>query len=391
LLIFGKLIQDLKPESIQGRDPTSSLKGRGRVSSYLLKYKYKIKFMEKRKTKVAFFEVEPWEEEYLRAQLERKLAKAASLEFFEKPLDNKKAKQIKNTEILAVFIYSKVSREIIDKMPKLKFIATMSTGFDHIDLAVCQKQRIKVSNVPYYGENTVAEHTFALILALSRKIPQSIERTRKGNFTLENLRGFDLKGKTIGIVGLGHIGQQVAKIANGLGMKIIAYDVKKNLKTAKKLKIKYVGLDYLLGKADVISLHAPYNHSTHHLINKNNIKKIKKGAYLINTARGGLIETEALILALKNNILAGAGLDVLEEECFVKEEKALLTKPFQKKCDLRTVLQNHLLLHNPKVFITPHNAFNSREALIRILDVTIDNIIGFIKRKPVNLVKKFDD
>ena len=119
------------------------------------------------------------------------------MEFFEKPLDNKKTEQIKNTEILAVFIYSKVNQEIVNKLPKLKFIATMSTGFDHIDLAACQKRGIRISNVPYYGENTVAEHTFALILALSRRIPQSIERTRQGNFTLKDLRGFDLKGKTI--------------------------------------------------------------------------------------------------------------------------------------------------------------------------------------------------
>ena len=342
--------------------------------------------MEKQKIKIAFFETEPWEREYLQAKLEKKLPKTAILKFFEKPLDNRKAEAIKDTEILAVFIYSNISREIVDKLPRLKFIATMSTGFDHIDLAVCRKKGVKASNVPYYGENTVAEHTFALILALSRKIPQSIERTRKGNFTLENLRGFDLKGKTIGIVGLGHIGKQAAKIASGFGMKIIAYDVKKDLRTARKLKIKYVGLNRLLGKADIISLHAPYNQSTHHLISKNNIKNIKKGAYLINTARGALVETEALILALKNNILAGAGLDVLEEECFLKEEKALLTSPFRKKCDLRTVLQDHLLLHHPKVLITPHNAFNSQEALTRILDTTIKNILGFVKRKPVNLI-----
>jgi len=342
--------------------------------------------MAKQRKKIVFFEIEPWEEDYLRVELEKRLPEKVYLEFFETPLTNRKIKQITDAEILAVFIYSNISRETVDNLPNLKFIATMSTGFDHIDLTACQKKGIKVSNVPYYGENTVAEHTFALILALSRKIPQSIERTRKGDFTLKNLRGFDLKDKTIGIIGLGHIGRQVAQIASGFRMKVIAYDVKKDLKTAKRLKVKYVGLDYLLKKSDIISLHAPYNPLTHHLINKKNIKKIKRGAYLINTARGGLVETEALILALEKGILAGAGLDVLEEECFVKEEKALLTKPFQKECDLKTILQNHFLLQNPKVFITPHNAFNSQEALIRILDTTINNIIAFIKKKPINLV-----
>lgn len=343
--------------------------------------------MKQKKIRITFFETESWEKEYLQTELKRERSKNIELEFFKKPLTFKKINQIKETEILVVFIYSKVDKKIIDKLPKLKFIATMSTGFNHIDLETCQKKGIKISNVPYYGENTVAEHTFALILNFTRKLSQSTARTRQGDFSLKNLRGFDLKGKTIGIIGLGHIGWQVARIANGFGMKILAYDIKKNLKKAKKLKVKYVGFDDLLGNSDIITLHAPYNQSTHHLIDKKNIKKIKKGAYLINTARGGLIETESLILALEKGILAGAGLDVLEEECFIKEEKELLTKSFQDKCDLRKVLQNHFLLNHPKVVITPHNAFNSQEALKRILDTSVKNIFGFIKRKPINLIK----
>jgi D-lactate dehydrogenase len=344
--------------------------------------------MKKQKTKIAFFEVEPWEEEYLGEEIRERLKGKVGLQFFERPLSARVLNQIQDAKILAVFIYSKIGEGILRKLPKLKFIATMSTGFDHIDLEACKKRGILVSNVPYYGENTVAEHTFALILAFARKLPQSIERTRKGDFTLKGLRGFDLKGKTIGIIGLGHIGSKVAEIASGFGMKILAYDIKKDLKLAKKFKVKYVGFDYLLGRSDIISLHAPLNPATHHLINKENIKKIKKGALLINTARGGLVETEALILALEKGILAGAGLDVLEEECFIKEEKELLKKEFWKKCDLKTVLRNHFLIHHPKVIITPHNAFNSKEALLRILDTTIKNISGFLKGRPVNLVKK---
>lgn len=339
-----------------------------------------------RKTKIVFFEIESWEKEYIKVELTRRKLKKISLEFFEKPLTVRKTNQIKGTEILVVFIYSEIDQKILGKLPKLKLISTMSTGYDHINLKACKNLGIKVANVPFYGESTVAEHTFCLILALTRKLPASIDRVRRGDFTLKNLRGFDLKGKTIGIVGLGHIGSQVAKIANGFGMKVIYSDVKKDLKIAKKFKTKYVGMDYLLKNSDIITIHAPYNPSTHHLINKNNIKKIKKGAYFINTARGGLVETEALILALKKGILTGVGLDVLEEECFIKEEKELITRPFQKKCDLRTVLQNHVLLNHPKVVITPHNAFNSQEALIRILDTTLKNVLNFIDGKPSNLV-----
>lgn len=337
------------------------------------------------KTNVAFLGVEKWEQDYLEEKLNS--VKNLSPIFFLRSLSGSVLKKIKNTEILVVFVWSRIDSKVINQLSNLKFIATMSTGFDHIDLKGCRERGIRVSNVPFYGENTVAEHTFALILALSRKLPESTERTKRGDFTLHGLRGFDLKGKTIGIIGLGHIGRKVAEIARGFGMKILASDPNKDLRFAKKFKARYVGLDYLLSLSDVISLHAPHNEATHHLINKGNIQKIKKGALLINTARGGLVDTEALMRALDKKILAGAGLDVLEEECFIKEEKELLTKPFQKTCDLRTVLQGHLLAHDKRVLVTPHNAFNSQEALLRILDTTIENIKGFLRRRPVNLVK----
>lgn len=337
------------------------------------------------KTKIAFLGIEKWEQEYLQEKL--KPMKSLSLVFSSKSLSAPALKKIKDTEVLVVFVWSQVDGRVINHLPKLKFISTMSTGFDHIDLEGCRQSGIKVSNVPFYGDNTVAEHTFALILALSRKLPESIERTKRGDFTLQGLQGFDLKGKTIGIIGLGHIGEKVAEIAAGFHMKILASDPNKNLKLAKKLKIKYKGLDYLLANSDIISLNAPHNKETHHLINKGNINKIKKGALLINTSRGGLVDTDALVTALDKKILAGAGIDVLEEECFIKEEKELLTKPFQKTCDLRTVLQGHLLAHDKRVLVTPHNAFNSKEALLRILDTTAENINGYLKKKPINLVK----
>jgi D-lactate dehydrogenase len=265
-------------------------------------------------------------------------------------------------------------------------ITTRSTGFDHIDLAGAKEKKIIVCNVPFYGENTVAEHTFALILALSRRLPESVDRAKKGDFSLDGLRGFDLKGKTLGIVGLGHIGQHVARIAKGFEMKVVAYDLKQDKKLAKEMGFNYASLEELLSKSDIITLHAPYNKTTHHLINSENINLIKKGAYLVNTARGALIQTEALLKSLSIGVLAGAGLDVLEEECFIKEEAQLLSKEFPKTCDLKTVLRNHILLQQKNVIATPHNAFNSNEALMRILDTTVLNIKSFIKNKPINKV-----
>ena len=331
--------------------------------------------------KIAFFETENWQADYLKGKLAE-----AELSFFAEPLSEKNIDSVKDCEIISPFIYSEMNKDILHKLPNLKMIATMSTGFDHIDVVTAKKDGIAVCNVPFYGENTVAEHTFALILALSRKLIDSVERARKGDFTLDGLRGFDLKGKTLGIVGFGHIGLHVARIAKGFEMNVLAFDLHPDKELAEKMGFEYDTFENILAKSDIITLHTPYNKATHHLINSKNIDSIKKGAYLINTARGGLVETNALMDALSKGILAGAGLDVLEEECFVKEEAQLLSKEFPKTCDLKTALQNHILLEEKNVIITPHNAFNSQEAMIRILDTTILNIKSFIEGKPVNIV-----
>jgi len=177
------------------------------------------------------------------------------------------------------------------------------------------------------------------------------------------------------------------KIAKGFDMNVLAFDPFPNLDFAKANNFNYVSLEDLLKNSDIISIHCPLNKETHHLINKNNIKFIKKGAYLINTARGGIVETDALILALEKGILAGAGLDVLEEEGETKDELNLLTVAHPREQELRIILQNHILMKMPNVLITPHNAFNSQEALERILQTTIQNIKGYIAGQPINLVK----
>lgn len=290
-----------------------------------------------------------------------------------------------DAEILSVFIHSIVDRDALDRMPKLKFIATRSTGYDHIDLQHCNERGIPVSNVPMYGENTVAEHTFGLILSLSRKIHKAYQRTVAGDFSLIGLEGSDLKGKTLGVIGAGSIGLHVIRIAKGFGMNVIAYDVKPNALIAEVLDFEYVPLDFLLGHSDIISLHAPYMPATHHLINGETIKQIKRGALLINTARGGLVDTEALIDALDQGILSGAGLDVIEGEGLIEEEERLMRVP-ESGDQLRMVVRQYILLRRPDVVVTPHMAFFSKEARERIVQTTIDNIQAFLEGCPRNVV-----
>ncbi|MBS3101115.1 hydroxyacid dehydrogenase [Candidatus Woesearchaeota archaeon] len=338
--------------------------------------------MPKSQFKIAFFELEQWEKDYFLKNLQN-----CEMQFIDDHLNRNNVDQIKNADAIGIFIYSIVNKKILDKLPNLKLVITLSTGFDHIDLKECKKRKITVCNVPHYGENTVAEHTFALILNLTRKIHKAYDRTVRGDFSLDGLRGTDLQGKTIGIVGTGSIGQHVARIAKGFDMEVIAFDKFKNPKLAKRLGLKYVSFDYLLKNSDIISLHVPYNKSTHHLINKKAVLKMKNGVLVVNTARGGIIDTSALLYGLNSGKIIGAGLDVLEGECFIREEKQILSRHFLKECDLKTVLQDHLLLRQPNVIITPHNAFNSWEALHRILDTAILNINSFLRKKPVNVVK----
>ncbi|MGD0016968.1 MAG: hydroxyacid dehydrogenase [Verrucomicrobiia bacterium] len=331
--------------------------------------------------KIALFELHDWEEQFLRDRLGTEHV----LWMSRKPLEDGDFKVIADSEVISPFIYSKLDAAQLAKLPKLKLIATRSTGFDHIDMAVCKQRGITVSNVPFYGENTVAEHTFALILALSRKVHEAFVRVRAGNFSLEGLRGFDLKDKTIGVVGAGRIGLHVIHIARGFGMKVLAFDVRRDNFLAEVLGFEYAEMDALLGRSDIITLHAPYNPHTHHLINRNNIGKIKRGAILINTARGGLVDTDALLQALDDGILSGAGLDVLEGEEAIYEESALLGDKVNPDL-LQRAIRNHLILKKPNVVFTPHNAFNSQEALERILQTAADNILAFLAGSPKNVV-----
>lgn len=332
--------------------------------------------------KVYFFNVEEWEKDFITSHF-------SDLDpvLVHESITEENANQYQDAEVISTFLGSKFTPEVLEKLPNLKMIATRSTGFDHVDLEVAKERGIVVSNVPFYGENTVAEMAFALILAVSRKIFQSFERTEDFKFGFDGLMGFDLKDKTLGIVGMGHIGQYAAQYGNGFGMKVIASDPNQDAELAKQFNFTYAeSLEALLEQSDVITLHAPYNEHTHHLINMENVKKIKKGAIIVNTARGGLLETEALIWALENGVLSGAGLDVLEGEPEIKEEWEIITKEFDQE-QMKHLVMNHVLVERDDVIITPHNAFNTREAIDRILQTTEKNIRAFKDGAPENVVE----
>jgi D-lactate dehydrogenase len=329
--------------------------------------------------RAAFFEVKDWERIYLAEHLPADQTHFDSGQFM--AVDS----VFRDIEALSVFIYSHVGRELLEALPNLKMIATRSTGFDHIDLETCRKRGIVVSNVPSYGENTVAEHTMALLLMMARKVHQSVIQVRSGRVDLAELTGFDLQGKTIGVIGAGHIGLHVIRMARGFAMRVLAFDVRREPFLSDLLGFEYAGMEELLEKSDIVTLHCPLTEKTHHMLGREQFARMKKGALVINTSRGGLVDTDALINALESGLLGGAGLDVLEGEELIKEERELLQQPVDVE-RLRTVVRNRVLLSREDVVFTPHNAFNSREALLRILEITLANLEAFRAGQPVNRV-----
>ena len=231
----------------------------------------------------------------------------------------------------------------------------------------------------------MAEHTIALLLMLSRKVHQSVLQMRSGRVDLAELTGFDLQGKTIGVIGAGHIGLHVIRIARGFGMRVLAFDTRRDPFLADLLGFEYASMDQLLAESDIVTLHSPLTDKTYHLLGREQFARMKSGAMIVNTARGGLIDTDALVEALESGKLGGAGLDVLEGEELIKEEKQLLQQPLDVE-RLRMAVRNRVLLERDDVVFTPHNAFNSREALLRILDVTLANLEAFRAGQPVHRV-----
>lgn len=331
--------------------------------------------------KIVVFETEPWEQ---KAFDELKVNNDVIL--MENKLSAGNAPEYSDADVISTFIYSNLDESVLEQFTDLKMIATRSTGFDHIPLNYCQKNNIVVSNVPEYGDSTVAEHVFGLLLAISHNLVEAVDRTRRGDFSLRGLRGFDLQGKTLGVIGTGSIGQYVIQIAHGFDMNVIAYDVKPNQKLAEELKFQYHSMDDLLSSSDILTLHIPANEHTYHFISDDSFSKMKDGVVLINTSRGSVVHIEALARALSTGKVAAAGLDVLPEEPTIREESELLRSFFHEQHNLQTLLAGHVLLRLRNVIITPHNAFYTQEAIWRILDTTVENIESFLKGKPQNVV-----
>lgn len=331
--------------------------------------------------RISVFEVEDWERDALSA-----LSRDHEVRVTRQPLDAETAGRHGDAEAVSPFIYSDLDPDVLDHLPELGFIATRSTGYDHIDAEYCRGRGIAVSNVPSYGDRTVAEHVFALLLAISHHMVEAVDRTRRGDFSLQGLRGFDLEGKTLGVVGTGSIGEHVVRIAGGFGMDVIAQDVDPDPELARELGLTYVSLDGLLEAADVVTLHLPLNDATHHLLSDAEFERMQEGVVLINTARGRIVDTQALLRALATGKVRAAGLDVLPLEPVIREEAELLRSFFQREHDMEALLAGHVLLRMRNVIITPHSAFNTEEAVRRILDTTIENLLAWGRGEPRNVV-----
>lgn len=306
-------------------------------------------------------------------------------------------------EVISVFISERIEGEFLDRHPALKLICTRSTGCDHIDLDACRARGVAVTNVGNYGENTVAEHAFALILALARRLRDSENAVRTGHFSRDRLRGFDLRGRTMGVVGAGRVGLHVIRIAIGFGMKVVAYDAEPHAFFSELLDFRYVSFGELLRAADVITLHVPLNETTRHMINRETLALCRPGVLIINTARGGLIDTASAVEALDSGQVAGLGLDVLEDERIFQEGGAtpLLGKKIaervrnasiapavrettpQRVAEFSRLVSHSQLLNRPDVILTPHVAFNSDEAVRCLRAVTLESMLDYFEAKPL--------
>jgi D-lactate dehydrogenase len=308
-------------------------------------------------------------------------------------------------ELLSISFSSRVEAAFLKAHPNLRFIATRCSGYDHIDLAACREHGVTVSAVPSYGENTVAEHTFALMLALSRQIRAMACSKREDRFSFNEIRGFDLHGKMLGVIGAGRIGLHVIRLARAFGMDVLACDIKPSDLMAALLGFSYAPLDDVLRRSHILTLHVPLTVSTVHLLNREAFAKCRRGVLVINTARGGVINTEALLEALDCGLVGGAGLDVLEDErVFRKEASCVITDQIvkvlqtstsptelhqrnpQRLEEIRRLGHNEALLTRSDVVFTPHTASNSVESAERIIKVTVENIRTFLAGSPVNVI-----
>jgi D-lactate dehydrogenase len=299
------------------------------------------------------------------------------LHYIESRLTEKTAKLAAGFPAVCSFVNDRVNKKALEVLRDsgVRVIALRSAGYNHIDLQAASHMGITVVRVPEYSPHAVAEHTVALILALNRKVHRSFNRVREHNFSLDGLVGFDLFGKTVGIVGTGRIGAAFAQIMRGFGCKLLAVDQRHDEVLIRDLGIQYVTLNELLSQSDVISLHLPLTPGTKHLLNQEAFACMKPGAMLINTSRGALIETKALIAALKTGTVGYAGLDVYEEE------EGVFFHDLSELGVQDDVLAR--LLTFPNVLVTSHQAFLTREALTNIANTTLQNLKDFEQGLPL--------
>lgn len=331
--------------------------------------------------KLVVFETEEWEHEAcLRLQPVHTVACTRD------PLNDATAAGYVDAEIVSPFVNSRLDAGVLARLPALRMIATRSTGYDHIDLGYCRSHGIAVSNVPSYGDVTVAEHVFALLLGVSRHLVDAVERTRRGAFAQAGLRGFDLRGRCLGVIGTGRIGRRVIEIAKGFGMDVLAYDLRPDEEAVRRLGFRYADFATVLTEADVITLHVPAVPGAAHLFSDREFAAMKDGAVLINTARGSVVDVTALVRALKSGKLRAAGLDVLPQEPLLKDEAEVFRTEQHSEPELRSLLASNVLLQFPNVLVTPHNAYNTEDAVRRIIATTLDNIEAFARGAPQNLV-----
>jgi D-lactate dehydrogenase len=315
--------------------------------------------------KVAVFSTKIYDRQFLHAANQHE---QHELVFFDAQLNQNTALMATGFPAVCVFVNDQLDAKTLAILAAqgTYLIALRCAGFNNVDLGTAAELGITVVRVPAYSPNSVAEYAIGLILALNRKIHRAYNRVREGNFSLDGLLGFDLYGRTVGVVGTGKIGLIFAQIMQGFGCQIIGYDVYKNPEFEAIPKAKYVELSELLSLSDIISLHCPLTPETHHLINGKSIRQMKPGVMLINTSRGALIDTAALILGLKSQHIGSLGLDVYEEEA------DLFFEDLSNKIIQDDVFQR--LLTFPNVIVTGHQAFFTEEALLEISKTTLSNI-----------------
>jgi D-lactate dehydrogenase len=317
--------------------------------------------------KVAIFSTKSYDKEYFDRFNE---SVKHELIYFDVPLNHDTAALTKGYEAVCVFVNDRIDKNAIDLLADngIRLIALRCAGFNNVDLNAAKEKGITILRVPAYSPEAVAEHTVSLILTLNRKTHKAYNRVREGNFSLEKMTGFNLFGKTVGVIGTGRIGAAFCRIMLGFGCKVIAYDLREDA-ALQALGVEYQSVDELFQKSDILSLHCPLTPKTHHLINKDALSKMKTGVMLINTSRGGLVHTKDAIEALKNGKIGYMGIDVYEQEEF------LFFKDLSE-----VIIQDDTisrLMTFPNVLVTAHQAFLTNEALSEIAITTLKNISDF--------------